>query len=218
MADHIIFDCDGVLVDSEPLSTAIDRELLTESGIHYSFEEMTALTVGFSMAHFIHRIESLHNVKLRPDFAAEKDRRLLARYESELQPIDGIFQVMDAISLPRSIASNSPRARVEQALRVTGLSHYFNGAIHAVEDVANPKPAPDLYIRAAEAANSRPSRCVAIEDSAAGVTSAMAAGCFVIGFTGSHHDSNHGETLRRVGAKRLISHMSELAEAIAALA
>jgi HAD superfamily hydrolase (TIGR01509 family) len=217
MPGHIIFDCDGVLVDSEPLSTAIDREMLAEHGIRYSLEEMTAVTVGYSMAHFIARIEARHAIRLRPDFAEEKDRRLIERYETELKPIDGVFEVLAAIDLPRSIASNSPRARVAQALRVTGLGRHFNGAIHAIEDVVHGKPAPDLYLRAAAMAGIAPRDCLAVEDSVAGVTSAAAAGCTVIGFTGSNHDRNHGEALRRAGAHLLIARMTELEEAMTAL-
>jgi HAD superfamily hydrolase (TIGR01509 family) len=216
MFEHIIFDCDGVLVDSEPLSTDIDREMLAEAGIHYSFIEMTAITVGYSMADFIARIEAKHGMKLRADFSDEKDRRLLRRYATHLKPIDGIVEVLEAVDLPRSIASNSPRSRVRQALAVTGLSSYFNGHIHAIEDVAKGKPAPDLYERAASSAKLEPARCLVVEDSVAGVTAAAAAGCAVIGFTGSSHDPSHGEALRRAGAKRLIAHMSELSEALAA--
>jgi HAD superfamily hydrolase (TIGR01509 family) len=216
MAAHLIFDCDGVLVDSEPLSTEIDREMLAEAGIRYSFGEMTTITVGYSMADFIARIEAKHALKLRPDFSDEKDRRLLRRYTTDLKPIAGIVEVLEAIDLPRSIASNSPRARVRQALNVTGLKPYFNGHIHAIEDVAKGKPAPDLYARAVAHARLKPGHCIAIEDSIAGVTAAAGAGCTVIGFTGSTHDPRHGEALRRAGARHVIAHMSELAAAIAA--
>jgi HAD superfamily hydrolase (TIGR01509 family) len=218
MFRHIVFDCDGVLVDSEPLSAAIDRELLAEAGIHYSLEEMTALTVGYSMAHLIRRIEELHGLMLRADFAQEKDRRLFRRYETELRPIAGIAEAIEAIDLPRSIASNSSRERVAQALRVNGLARHFDGAIHAVEDVANPKPAPDLYLRAAQFGGVRPEECLVVEDSVAGVTAATAAGCAVIGFTGSCHDRDHDKALRSAGARLAVAQMSDLRAAIAALA
>lgn len=213
MIAHIIFDCDGVLVDSEPLSTEIDRELLAEAGIHYTFDEMTAITVGHSMADFIARIEAMYSLKLRPDFSAEKDKRLLARYETHLKPIDGVNAVLDTLDLPRSIASNSPRERVRRALELTGLTRHFNGHIHAIEDVSRGKPAPDLYTRAVSLAQLAPERCLVIEDSVAGVTAAVAAGCTVIGFTGSSHDPRHGAALLKAGAKRVIAHMSELTKA-----
>ena len=122
-----------------------------------------------------------------------------------------------SMTLPMSVASNSPRHRVEAAFRIAGLTRYFGDRIITFEDVARAKPAPDIYLESRQAGQCRAEACLAIEDSKAGVASAVAAGCTVIGFTGLAHDgAASAEALSRLGAKTVVNRHADLPAAIAA--
>jgi HAD superfamily hydrolase (TIGR01509 family) len=208
---HIIFDCDGVLVDSEPLSMQVDWEMLQEQGVDLTKEEIASRFIGFTFGALIEAIEAEFRIKLPAGFSAEKDRRLLALYERSLRGVDGIDGILKVLRLPMSVASNSPRGRVEAALRVTGLEGHFGDRITTFEDVEHGKPAPDVYVMAAARASTPPERCFVVEDSVAGVTSAVAAGCHVVGFTGTAHDPDiHGQSLLKAGAGCIFNEMREL--------
>ena len=214
---HIIFDCDGVLVDSEPLSMEVDYALLHEHGVALSRTEVIQRFVGLTFGALIEQVSRDFGIRLPDDLAATKDRRLLALYEEKLQPVAGAAEAIDAIELPRSVASNSPRARVEAAFRIAGLARHFGSRITTFEDVREGKPAPDIYLEAAARADTRPCACIVVEDSLAGVTSAVKAGCKVLGFTGTAHDRvDHGERLLKAGAEKIFARMSELPGLVAA--
>ena len=123
---HIIFDCDGVLVDSEPLSMKVDQELLAENGIVMSEEEVTRRFVGFTFGALVAKVELDFGIRLPQGISEEKDRRLLALYERELVATAGALDIARSLGLPKSVASNSPRERVEAAFRITGLGAFFN--------------------------------------------------------------------------------------------
>jgi HAD superfamily hydrolase (TIGR01509 family) len=217
MFKHIIFDCDGVLVDSEPLSMEVDRDILAENGIAMSIAEVGAQFIGLTFEAFIAKIESDYRIKLPPDVSEDKNRRLLALYERKLKAAPGIHAILEAVKLPMSVASNSPRHRVEAAFRIAGLTPYFSDHIITFEDVARAKPAPDIYLEAARRAKVPPKACLAIEDSKAGVASAVAAGCVVIGFTGlAHGGAASAEALSHLGARTVVSRHADLPAAIAA--
>jgi HAD superfamily hydrolase (TIGR01509 family) len=208
---HVIFDCDGVLVDSEPLSMQVDWEMLGEQGLSLTKEEIAARFIGFTFGALIASIEAEFGIRLPPGFAKEKDRRLLQLYETSLQPVEGIHKLLKHLDFPKSVASNSPRSRVIAALRIAGLEAHFGNRIVTFEDVKNGKPAPDVYLEAARRAGVTPRNCLVIEDSVAGVTAAVAARCQVLGFTGTAHDAAaHREALRMAGAKRIFHRMAEL--------
>lgn len=217
MFKHIIFDCDGVLVDSEPLSMEVDRDILAENGIAMTVEEVGAQFIGLTFEDFVRKIESDYRIRLPADVTEDKNRRLLALYERKLKAAPGIHDILSTMALPTSVASNSPRHRVEAAFRIARLTPFFGSRITTFEDVALGKPAPDVYVEAARRAGHGPGMCLAIEDSKAGVTSAVAAGCAVIGFTGLAHDGDTlGTTLLRLGARKVISDHADLPAAIAA--
>lgn len=217
MFKHIIFDCDGVLVDSEPLSMEVDRDILAENGIAMTVEEVGTQFIGLTFEDFVRKIESDFRIRLPADVTEDKNRRLLALYERKLEAAPGIHDILARMALPTSVASNSPRHRVEAAFRIAGLDDFFGGRITTFEDVALGKPAPDVYIEAARRAGHKPGVCLAIEDSKAGVASAVAAGCPVIGFTGlAHEGAALAETLTRLGARKVISSHADLPAAIAA--
>jgi HAD superfamily hydrolase (TIGR01509 family) len=208
---HIIFDCDGVLVDSEPLSMRIDRDLLAENGLELSIAEVSAIAIGHTFEVLIEKVERDFAMKLPAGLSAEKDARLLALYEKELTTAPGVHATLARMALPMSVASNSPAERVEAALRIGKLGKYFGKRITTFEHVAEGKPAPDIYLLAAKRARLRPQDCLVIEDSVVGVTSAVAAGCQVIGYTGLIHDpENHGKKLKALGARSVIDRLDEL--------
>ena len=212
----LIFDCDGVLVDSEVLSCTIDAELLTGLGIPYTTEEIAQQFLGVSLKTMIARIEAERHCKLPSDFSERLNRTLFARFETELKPIPGVREAILSLPYPRCVASSSVPERIALSLRVTGLADLFDHIFSATQ-VPRGKPAPDLFLHAAHHMGARPEGCVVIEDSPAGVQAALAAGMRVIGFTGGGHcGPDHAERLRQAGASVIVERMASLTEAIGA--
>ena len=143
---HIIFDCDGVLVDSEPLSMRIDVEILAENGVNISADEAHRRFVGKTFAAMIAEVERAFGVCCAADASARKDQRLLELFARELKPVDGIEQALRRIGMDfgmdYSVASNSPCQRVIEALRITGLTPFFGQRITTFEHVPLAKPRP----------------------------------------------------------------------------
>jgi HAD superfamily hydrolase (TIGR01509 family) len=211
----LIFDCDGVLVDSEPLSCRIDAEVLTRLGIPYTTEEITRSFVGVSQKDMIARISVERGVTLPDDLGEQINRALFARFETDLKPVDGVRDAILALPYRRCVASSSLPERIALSLRVTGLADLFDNVFSASE-VRRGKPAPDLFLHAASRMEADPAKCVVIEDSIAGVQAACAAGMRVVGFTGGGHcGPEHGARLREVGATTIVAHMADLPRTIA---
>ncbi|MBJ6124272.1 HAD family hydrolase [Microvirga splendida] len=210
----LIFDCDGVLVDSEVLSCRIDAEILTEMGVPYTAEDIARQFVGVSLKDQIARIEAERGCTIPADFSKRLNHALFERFETELQPVPGVREAILSLPYPRCVASSSTPERIALSLRVTGLSDLFEHVFSATE-VACGKPAPDLFLHAAAQMGANPRDCVVIEDSSAGVQAAIAAGMRVIGFIGGGHcGPEHREKLRAAGAPVVIERMSELPEII----
>jgi HAD superfamily hydrolase (TIGR01509 family) len=209
---HYIFDCDGVLVDSEPLSMKIDVEILAESGVVISEAEAHARFVGKTFAAMLEEMAAERGARFPADASTQKDLRLLELYERELKPVDGVRAALDALSPHHfSVASNSPFERVEAALRITRLTPFFGNRITTFEHVARGKPEPDVFIEAARRAGYAPGDCIVVEDSVTGVTAAHRAGCRVLGFTGTHpHPEEQASRLKAAGAGITFHRMSEL--------
>ncbi|MEE1610306.1 HAD family hydrolase [Microvirga sp. CF3016] len=213
----LIFDCDGVLVDSEPLSCRIDAEILTACGVPYTAEDVAREFTGVSVKDQIARIEAERGIRLPADFTERLNRTLFQRFETDLKPIEGVRDAILSLPFPRCVASSSIPERIALSLRVTGLSDLFD-TIFSSTQVARGKPAPDLFLHAAKQMNVRPEDCLVIEDSMAGVQAALAAGMRVIGFAGGGHcGSDHAEKLRRAGAPVVINRMAELQSAVRAI-
>jgi HAD superfamily hydrolase (TIGR01509 family) len=210
----LIFDCDGVLVDSEPLSCRIDAETLTECGVPYTAEEVARDFTGVSVKDQITRIESERGIRLPDDFTERLNRTLFQRFETDLKPIEGVRDAILSFPFPRCVASSSIPERIALSLRVTGLLDLFDNVFSSTQ-VARGKPAPDLFLHAASRMNTLPEECLVIEDSIAGVQAARAAGMRVIGFVGgSHCGPGHAEKLRQAGAPVIIERMSDLPAAV----
>ena len=207
----IIFDCDGVLVDSETISCRTDSLCLAEIGIAMSAEEIMDRYLGISAATMCGDIERRVSRSLPADFADTLRARVAAAFDAELAPIAGVTTMLDTLPFRRCVASSSAPERLRHSLSLTGLLGYFEPHIFSATQVARGKPAPDLFWFAADAMRATRATCVVIEDSVPGVQAAVAAGMQVIGFAGGAHcRPGHGERLREAGATAVADAMHKL--------
>jgi HAD superfamily hydrolase (TIGR01509 family) len=208
---HIIFDCDGVLIDSEEISMRVDQALLAENQVMISEADMHRRFVGTTFQAMVNEIEAEYAIELPADLEQRKDQVMIEAYRRELKAITGVSDALDVITLSKSIGTNGPRRRALLALDITQLAKHFGARLTTFEDVTHGKPAPDVYVLAAERAGFPPQHCLVVEDSLTGVTAAVAAGCPTVGFTGTHlHRDQHGQKLLELGAFRLLADMSDL--------
>jgi HAD superfamily hydrolase (TIGR01509 family) len=210
-AGLIIFDCDGVLVDSEVLSARIEAEELGAAGITISAEEMLARFTGIASRDAYAILEAEQAIGLPAGFGERALERLHAVFERELEAVRGIRAALETIDRPVCVASSSEPARIERSLRIVGLHERFAPHLFSAAMVARGKPAPDLFLHAASRMGVAPAECVVIEDSVPGVRAGVAAGMRVIGFAGaSHCGPGHCNRLRGAGADRVLADMAEL--------
>ncbi len=218
MISHVIFDCDGVLIDSEVISMDVDIALLAQSGIHLTAADMHRRFVGTTFEDMVKQVEQEFGVSLPRDLSARKDDLMLDLYRRELKPVTGVVPMLRTPGLPKSIGTNGPRHRALEALKITGLEPFFGDRLTTFEDVKFGKPAPDIYALAAFRAGFAPGKCVVVEDSVTGATAALAAGCHVIGFTGVTHDASaKANALKQLGVYSVVDDMGALQETIAAI-
>jgi len=180
----IIFDCDGVLVDSERLSIRIDAIYLERLGWPMSEEEIVQRWVGRSDADMRTEIEAHIGGPIPPDIDDEFSRIYREIFDRELAPVDGIREALDLITIPRCVASSGKHDNIRRNLALTGLSGYFGERIFSATDVEHGKPAPDLFLFAARTLGAEPSRCAVVEDSVYGVEAALAAGMLAFAYAG----------------------------------
>ena len=213
----VIFDCDGVLIDSEVIACRVDAEVLTGLGFPYSARDIMERFVGKSFADMVRSIEAEHGVALPADFPATIDAALADGFARHLKAVDGIEAVIEGLAHRRCVASSSTHARLALTLGLTRLDRFFPSAIFSAEDVARGKPAPDLFLHAARTMGAEPAACIVIEDSPAGIEAALSAGMAAIGFcAGGHCAPGHAERLRAAGAQAIVAAAAELPAAIAA--
>jgi HAD superfamily hydrolase (TIGR01509 family) len=208
--DLIIFDCDGVLVDSEVLSCRCLSEALAGNGIQVGVDQVLDLFLGQSIAAVLdHYRES---GLLNPErFPAELMAKVRAAFRSGLGPVAGVGAVLERLQIPFCVASSSDFDRVTFSLSLTGLESHFGTRLYTSQMVEHGKPAPDLFLYAAEKMRADPGRTLVIEDSVSGVSAGKAAGMTVWGFIGgSHYQSRDGRTLlRNAGADRVFERMAD---------
>ena len=180
----VIFDCDGVLVDSERIAVDIDVEMLAHFGLNLTREQIIARFVGRSPSVMNEAIEAHLGRPLPEGWNAPFRPRFDERYERELTPVDGVVQALDQIEVPVCVASGSDLDRLDYKLGLTGLHDRFAGAIFSSSQVARGKPAPDVFLFAAERMGVDPARCAVIEDSPFGVQAANAAGMEAFAYAG----------------------------------
>lgn len=213
----VIFDCDGVLIDSELIACRVDAECLTEIGFPTTAEFIQQNFVGMSSRAMFERIERDHGRKLPPGFAASLQQRLHDTFDGELAAIAGVADMLPRLGIRSCVASSSQPERLRHTLGMTGLWRHFVPYVFSATMVANGKPAPDLFLYAAERMSAAPRDCVVVEDSHAGVTAGRAAGMRVLGFTGgSHCGPGHAAMLRAAGADAVFDDMTRLPELLAA--
>jgi HAD superfamily hydrolase (TIGR01509 family) len=214
--DLIIFDCDGVLVDSEVISCRAHAETLTRHGFPITADQVLKRFLGVSDREARQTIEREMGRKLPDDFEAQMKQAALERYASELVAIPHIGEAIAAIDLPKCVASIGTPEKIRHGLTCAGLFEAFAPDIFSAVQVARGKPAPDLFLFAAEQMKAAPARCVVIEDSVPGVTGGRAAGMTVLGFFGgSHCTAGHADLLRAAGASVTFDDMRQLPDLIA---
>jgi HAD superfamily hydrolase (TIGR01509 family) len=211
----VIFDCDGVLIDSELLSVEVDIVCLAEYGLDLSADEIIERYIGTS--DMTADLETRYGRAL-PGFDDRHRQLLRSVFEARLKPIPGVAALLDWLACRRCVASSSSPERLQHALSLVGLYDRFHPNIFSASMVARGKPAPDLFLHAAERMGVAPAECVVIEDSLPGVEAACAAGMTAIGFAGgSHCRAGHAARLRERGAALVLAGMAEVPAAFATL-
>ncbi|TNC73304.1 HAD family hydrolase [Rubellimicrobium roseum] len=184
--DLVIFDCDGVLIDSEVISAQVLVEVAAEAGLHFDQAYVRDHFQGRSFPAVAQSIRESFGVTLPPDFEATYRERLLARFETDLRPTEGIDRVLDRLLVPACVATSSSPPRAARSLAITGLDRRLP-RVFTASQVARGKPAPDLFLLAAREMGVPPSRCLVIEDSRPGLEAAQAAGMEVALYAGGSH-------------------------------
>lgn len=213
MIDLIIFDCDGVLVDSEILAAEVLSETLGRAGLPTPVEDVLSALVGLDARATRSKLEAMHGTALPTDFEESLADRLDAAFRQRLKPIDGIVDLLRGLDCLYCVASNSGHDRLRTSFAAAGLAPLVEGRVFSADDVSQGKPAPDLFLHAARAMGRiPPERCLVIEDSVTGVAAARAAGMRVIGFCGaSHIRPGHDQRLLALGADDICTSHSQIA-------
>ncbi len=211
MVDLVIFDCDGVVVDSEVLSCACLSETLGRFGLPMDVARVYDTFLGRSFGAVAAHWQAVRGEPIPESFAEEYAERLRAAFAASLRPIDGIEALLDRLSVPYCLASSSNDARIAHSLATTGLAHKFEGRVFSAAMVPNAKPAPDLFLHAAARMGAEPARCLVVEDSVNGVLAGKAAGMTVWGFVGGSHcvGRDVGAALTAAGADRIFAAMRD---------
>ncbi|MFH8711393.1 HAD family hydrolase [Streptomyces zaomyceticus] len=183
-AELVIFDCDGVLVDSERIYCRVDREVFAALGAEFTEAEVVEYFVGSSHDMLTTIVEERRGRPLGPDWQAPFKQRYEDALDAELTAVEGVTDLLDALAVPYCLASNGSHASIRKNLGRTGLLDRFEGRMFSARDVARGKPAPDLFLHAAATMGVPPERCAVVEDSPYGVRAARAAGMRAFGYTG----------------------------------
>ncbi|CAM3676614.1 HAD family hydrolase [Paracidovorax anthurii] len=218
--DAVLFDCDGVLVDSEPITHHVLREMLHEAGWHLSAEECVRIFIGKAVRSEAARIEAHTGRPLTDAWMAEFYVRRNEALVAGLEAIPGALRAVGAVHgrLAGRIAcaSGADRHKVELQLGKVGLMPYFEGRIFSGHEVPRTKPAPDVYLAAAAALGVPPARCLVVEDTVTGVAAGVAAGATVVGYSPTDGGHDPAQALREAGAVAVIGSMDDLPDLLAA--
>lgn len=217
----VIFDCDGVLVDSEVVGCRVLSHYLDACGIKASIEQCAARYAGRSAHGIRELVEADSGIRLPDTFVSDVRRNTLQELSKGVIAIPGIKECLDEIRTDYRVcvASSGLHVKIRQSLDLSGLTDYFGTYLFSTSDVENGKPAPDLFQHAAKNMGVPPELAIVIEDSEAGVRGAVAAGMVAVGFIGgSHVQTGHEDVLHQAGAARVINDMRALPEIIRRLA
>ncbi len=202
----VIFDCDGVLVDSERICHEVLHRMLSEIGVDLSLQETIDRFIGTSTPGFLQLVCELQGGQPPPTFLESFRGRTIAAFGQHLTAVPGIVDVLSSLTTPCCVASNGTHAKMAFSLRHTGLLARFSGRIFSAEDVTNPKPAPDLFVHAARCLSVDPRDCVVVEDTPTGVRAARAAGMRALGYAAM----TPAQRLLDAGAHRVFESMDRL--------
>lgn len=212
--DAVLFDCDGVLVDSEPITNRVLTAMLGELGWHLSIEETMRIFVGKAVKDEAPLIEAQTGVKITEQWLSQFRERRNAALDRELIAIAGALRAVQHVHREFdgriAVASGADRLKVEMQLSKVGMIDYFHGRIFSGHEMAHSKPYPDVYLAAAKALNVDPARCAIVEDTVTGATAGIAAGATVFGYS-PHAEGHSGpEALRQAGVVQVFQNMAEL--------
>lgn len=216
----VIFDCDGVLVDSEIIAARAESELLAKAGYTIDHEELARAYAGLTFREILLRIEKEEGHTFQASLIEEAEKLVDQRLAREVRAIEGAAGAVAAIRTRKCVCSNSGAERIRLTLGKTGMLPLFGDDIFSALDTPSgrPKPEPDVFLHAASVKGASPERCFVIEDSVHGVAGARAAGMRVIGFTGaSHIQPGHADALTEAGAETVIHRHADLGGVIEAL-
>jgi HAD superfamily hydrolase (TIGR01509 family) len=201
----IIFDCDGVLVNSEPISNRIMAEVLTEKGLPLSVEACYEHFMGRTMSDCVTILASRFGHRVAVDFVDQVRERTLQALREEIEPVAGVGEALARIAVPMCVASSGQLVKMRTTLQLTGLLHHFEDRLFSAAGMTRGKPYPDIFLHAAQALGADPGACAVVEDSPVGVQAGVAAGMTVFGYAAlSKHDA-----LAEAGA-RVFSRMHDL--------
>jgi HAD superfamily hydrolase (TIGR01509 family) len=220
MPSAVIFDCDGVLVDSEALGIDIERRALAGIGLAYDYDEYLASFTGLADRDFVERVElecQRRGLSGRGDLLRTINDEKRHVFETDLRPIAGAIEFVQSLAQPKAVASSATHDELVRRLRDTGLAGLFSPHIYSTDLVVAGKPSPDIYLLAAEGLGCAPSGCLVLEDSVAGVRAAVAARMTVWGFAGGGHANAVLATrLRDAGAVRVVLDYAEVSRLLGA--
>lgn len=217
MFDHLICDCDGVLVDSEVIADRVLLRALSDTFPTLDFGGVAHLAFGQRTSTFLADIEQRFRITLPEGFLAGVERDVDAELTRSLTPIAGVRDALAQVPLPAAVVSNSRLTRIAASLSRVGLAEVFGPRVFSAEQVARPKPHPDVYLHAARELGVAPGRCLVVEDSVTGLSAARAAGMKTIAFVGaSHVPKGYAQVLRSLGVTRIVERMEQLPSLIAA--
>jgi HAD superfamily hydrolase (TIGR01509 family) len=202
----VIFDCDGVLVDSEIITNRVFASMLNELGLPVTLDDMFEKFVGRSMAYSLEIIEASLGRNVPENFVHEYQTRIEAALKSELKAVPGIESALESINVPYCVASSGSHEKMRATLGITGLLPKFEERLFSATDVAKGKPAPDVFLYAARKLGTPPAACAVVEDTPIGVAAGVAAGMSVYGYA-AHTPARQ---LEDAGAHFIFSSMSEL--------
>lgn len=216
----VIFDCDGVLVDSEIIAARAEAEMLAKAGFEITAEDLARDYAGLTFKDILLRLEKEQGIVLQASLIGETEKLVDQKLAREVRAIEGAAEAVASVTAPKCVCSNSSSERLRITLGRTGLLPYFADALFSSVETPSglPKPHPDVFLHAAAAMKADPARSFVIEDSVHGIAGARAAGMRVIGFTGAGHSQpGHADALTEAGAETVIHRLSDLQSVIAAL-
>ncbi|MCC2688097.1 MAG: haloacid dehalogenase superfamily protein subfamily variant 3 with third motif having or [Rhizobiaceae bacterium] len=218
--DLVIFDCDGVLVDSEVVAARVEAELVSAAGYEITADEISEAYAGLTFKDILIRIEEKAAIPFQVSLIDQAEDLIDRRLKAEVRAIEGAHEAASEVVCHKCICSNSRTERIEFMLEKTRLLPYFAGRIFSSLETptGKPKPAPDVFLHAAKTLGADPRNTFVIEDSVHGIAGAKAAGMRVIGFTGAAHSyAGHADALTEAGAETVIRRWADFPAVVAAL-